>query len=108
MLVLQKRSVRTIGWVGLPLLVLLAGRPAPVSTQGVATPPSFVEFESGQVRPVALSPNGSRLFVVNTPDDRLAIFDVTADGLSLEAEVPVGLEPVAVAARNDGEKGGGV
>jgi DNA-binding beta-propeller fold protein YncE len=60
-------------------------------------------FESGQVRPLALSPDGSRLFAVNTPAGRLEIFDLTAgDPLRLES-VPVGLEPVAVAARGNGE-----
>jgi DNA-binding beta-propeller fold protein YncE len=64
---------------------------------------SFVTFESGQVRPLALAPDGSRLFAVNTPDGRLEIFDVTAAGLAHRESVPVGLEPVAVAARSDGE-----
>src|SRR5262245_28333831 len=62
---------------------------------------SFVNFESGHVRPLALSPGGDRLFAVNTPDNRLAIFDVTSTGLTLATEVPVGLEPVAVAARTN-------
>ena len=43
---------------------------------------SFVTFETGSVRPLALSPDGSRLFVANTPDGHLEIFDVTAQGLS--------------------------
>jgi DNA-binding beta-propeller fold protein YncE len=64
---------------------------------------SFVNFESGQVRPLALSPDGRRLFAVNTPDDRLELFDVTASGLVHAGSVPVGLEPVAVAARTDDE-----
>src|SRR5262249_17318808 len=64
---------------------------------------SFVNFESGQVRPLALSPDGTRLFAVNTPDDRLEIFDVGAAGLTHTGSVPVGLEPVAVAARSDDE-----
>ncbi|MGH7893896.1 MAG: YncE family protein, partial [Candidatus Binatia bacterium] len=64
---------------------------------------SFVEFESGQVRPLALSPDGTRLFAVNTPDNRLELFDVTAGGLTHAGAVPVGLEPVAVAARTNGE-----
>ncbi len=61
----------------------------------------FVNFESGHVRPLALSPDGNRLFAVNTPDNRLAIYDITTGGLTLAAEVPVGLEPVAVAARTN-------
>jgi hypothetical protein len=64
---------------------------------------AFVNFESGHVRPLALSPDGSRLFAVNTPDNRLAIYDVSGAGLTLAAEVPVGLEPVAVAARTNTE-----
>src|SRR5262249_19039830 len=36
----------------------------------------FVEFESGQVRPLALSPDHTRLFAVNTPDGRLEIFSI--------------------------------
>src|SRR5690606_12052962 len=63
----------------------------------------FTAFESGQVRPLALSPNGKRLFVVNTPDNRLEIYKVEASGLEHEASVPVGLEPVAVAVRNNNE-----
>ena len=64
---------------------------------------SFLNFESGPVRPLALSPNGSRLFVVNTPDNTLEIFDVGASGLNWTAAVAVGMEPVAVAARTNGE-----
>jgi YVTN family beta-propeller protein len=64
---------------------------------------AFVTFESGHVRPLALSPDGTRLYAVNTPDDRLEIFDVGASGLTHAGSVPVGLEPVAVAARTNGE-----
>jgi DNA-binding beta-propeller fold protein YncE len=65
---------------------------------------SFVEFESGQVRPLALSPDGSKLFAVNTPDNRLEIFDVDGSGnLAPAGSVPVGMEPVAVAARTNTE-----
>jgi DNA-binding beta-propeller fold protein YncE len=68
-----------------------------------AAQPSFIEFESGHVRPLTLSPNGSQLFVVNTPDNTLEIFDVGAGGLTFSASVPVGMEPVAVAARTNDE-----
>ena len=63
----------------------------------------FFLFESGQVRPLALSPDGTRLFAVNTPDNRLEIFRVTPQGLTPEFSVPVGMEPVAVAARSNAE-----
>ncbi len=64
---------------------------------------SFALFESGQVRPLALSPNGQRLYAVNTPDNRLEVFHVSHAGLVHLGSVTVGLEPVAVAARNDNE-----
>ncbi len=65
--------------------------------------PSFTEFETGQVRPLAQSPDGTRLFAINTPDNRLEIFDVAAGALTKVASVPVGLEPIAVAARSNTE-----
>jgi len=64
---------------------------------------SFTLFESGQVRPLALSLDGRHLFAVNTPDNRLEIFTVRKHGLKHVGSVPVGLEPVAVAARSDTE-----
>ncbi len=64
---------------------------------------NYTLFESGPVRPLALSPDGSTLFVCNIPDAQLEIFEVTADGLVHTGAVPVGLEPVAVAARANGE-----
>ncbi|HEX9942525.1 MAG TPA: hypothetical protein VGG03_10940 [Thermoanaerobaculia bacterium] len=64
---------------------------------------SFTLFESGQVRPLALSPSAKFLFAANTPDNRLEVFHVEDNGLEHRASIPVGLEPVAVAARNDNE-----
>lgn len=63
----------------------------------------FTVFESGQVRPLALSPGAKFLFAANTPDDRLEVFRITGHGLEHRASIPVGLEPVAVAARSDDE-----
>jgi len=81
----------------LTLALLLAAWPLAARAQ------SFVNFETGQVRPLALSPDGTRLFAINTPDNRLEIFDVNAGSPSHVASVEVGLDPIAVAARNDGE-----
>ncbi len=64
---------------------------------------SFVTFESGQVRPLALSPDGTRLFATNTPDNRLEIFAVDGAGIMALGSVPVGMEPIAVAARTGSE-----
>ena len=64
---------------------------------------NYVLFESGPVRPLALSPDGSRLLVTNTPANCLEIYDLSAAGLSLVGSVMVGLEPVAVAFADDNE-----
>ncbi|WP_198414824.1 YncE family protein [Piscinibacter terrae] len=80
------------GWV----LALVAG-PA------LAQTPTFIQFESGPVRPMAMSPDHTRLFVANAPNNTLEVFNVTGAGLQLAARVPVGLEPVAVAARSNTE-----
>jgi cytochrome c peroxidase len=79
----------------LPALLLFAGL-ANAQTD-------FLEFESGQVRPLTLTPNGSRLLAVNTPDNRLEVFDVVGGSLIPAFSIPVGMEPVAVAARTDSE-----
>jgi YVTN family beta-propeller protein len=79
---------------------VLAGT-AVAAPAGAASP--FAVFESGQVRPLALSPNGKLLFAVNTPDNRLEIFKVHDKGLKHRGSVPVGLEPVAVAVRSNDE-----
>jgi len=81
----------------LTILVLLAGCLAAAPALA-----GFNNFESGHVRPLALSPDGRQLYAVNTPDNRLSIFRVGAFGASLVHEVAVGLEPVAVAARING------
>ena len=61
----------------------------------------FIAFETGPVRPMALSPDGGTLYVVNTPDNRLEVFSVHESGrLGHAASVPVGMEPVAVAVRD--------
>jgi DNA-binding beta-propeller fold protein YncE len=77
-------------------VVLVAAAPATAQ-------PSFVTFESGHVRPLAQSPDGSQLFAVNTPDNRLEVFDVSGGSLSHVDSIPVGMEPVAVAARTNDE-----
>jgi len=64
----------------------------------------FVTFESGPVRPLALSPDGTRLFIANIPEAHLEVWDLTpASGPEPLASVPVGLEPVAVAALSNDE-----
>ena len=79
-------------------LIIFSSLAAPVIAQ-----PSFITFESGQVRPVAITPDGTRLLAVNTPDNRLEVFTVNAGSLTHIDSIPVGMEPVAVAARTNNE-----
>ena len=85
------------------LLGALAITAATLTSAPAKASPSFTAFESGQVRPLSLSPDGKLLFAVNTPDNRLESFQVKGGGLVHKGSVPVGLEPVAVAARSNGE-----
>lgn len=65
---------------------------------------SFVNWESPHVHPLDITPDGSRLMAVNTADNRLEIFSIGADGtLTPLHSVPVGLDPVSVRARTNGE-----
>jgi len=70
-----------------------------------AVAPSYLLFETGPVRPLAMSPDQTKLFAVNTPDNHLEIFSINAgDGtLTRIGTVQVGMEPVAVAARTNDE-----
>jgi len=72
-------------------------------TAAPVTRASFTNFETIPTRALALSPNGQTLFVTNTPDSRLEIFDVGAQGVTPRGSVQVGLDPVAVAARTNTE-----
>ncbi|MGH7150260.1 MAG: beta-propeller fold lactonase family protein, partial [Planctomycetota bacterium] len=66
--------------------------------------PSYANYESPHVHPVRLSADGSRLFAVNTPDGRLAVFSLANPSSPLLlGEIPVGLEPVSVAPRTADE-----
>ena len=67
---------------------------------------TYVNFEAHQTRPICLSPDGTRLFAVNTPDGRLSVFDVSNPANPLPVlirEIPVGVEPVSVNALSNDE-----
>jgi YVTN family beta-propeller protein len=79
------------------MLVLLFAAVASAQT-------GYVNYEGKQTSPIRLSPDGTRLFAVNTPDARLSVFDVThPTNPFLIAEIPVGVEPVSVNPRNNDE-----
>jgi DNA-binding beta-propeller fold protein YncE len=67
---------------------------------------SYVNFEGRQVRSICLSPDGTRLFAVNTPDARVSVFDISNPVNPVPVlirEIPVGVEPVSVNALSSEE-----
>ncbi len=102
----RKPLIRKILAAGLTFSLVYVGisnyRDSAVRAQSKA--PAFLEFESDLVRPLAMSPDGTKLFATNTPNGTLEIFNITSSGaLSPLARVAVGLEPVAVAAASNSE-----
>ena len=89
--------------VGLVAAVSVQEGGAPRQANSPATRSSYTLFESGPVRPLALSPSGKLLFAANTPDNCLEVFRVLPQELKYRGSIPVGLEPVAVAALSDDE-----
>jgi sugar lactone lactonase YvrE len=63
----------------------------------------YTLFETLQVRPLALSPDGQLLYAANTPDNRLEVFRVGGHSLQSVGSVVTGLEPIAVAVRANGD-----
>jgi len=80
-----------------------ASAPRPSITKVTQPANPYTLFESLQVRPLALSSDGGTLFALNTPDNRLEIFDVDGKNLHPVGSVEVGLEPIALALHNDNE-----
>ncbi|HLQ38416.1 MAG TPA: hypothetical protein VK348_11480, partial [Planctomycetota bacterium] len=82
---------------------LAAGTAILIATAAARTQ-EFVNFEGPQTHSVAVARAGDHLFATNTPGNRLSVFSLAdARAPRLEAEIPVGLEPVAVAERNGDE-----
>jgi hypothetical protein len=89
------RSILSIRSVFACLVVLASVAPAAAG---------YVNFEASHVHTLGLTPSGNRLLAVNTPDARLEVFLVQPDGSRvIDSSIPVGLEPVSVVARRDGE-----
>ena len=64
---------------------------------------SFVNWENPHVHPLHITPDGSKLLAVNTPDNSLLVFDITGATPNQIASIPVGLDPVSVRARTNNE-----
>ncbi len=102
---MKPASRRRTRHLGIAAILSLCGGcqravPAAATHEITSPPPSkYTEFESGAVRPLALSADRRWLYATNTPDGRLEILQPSQGGLKRISSVTVGLEPVAVAAR---------
>jgi YVTN family beta-propeller protein len=75
-----------------------------VSEKSVAIPPAstgipdaaFSSFESAHVHPLDITPDGTKLLAVNTPNNDLEVFTISGNTLTLASVIKVGLEPVTV------------
>ncbi|MFZ9915623.1 MAG: YncE family protein, partial [Phycisphaerales bacterium] len=64
---------------------------------------NFINFESPQVHPLDITPAGSTLLAVNTADGQLEVFDLVSGLPVRRGSVQVGVDPVSVRARSNGE-----
>lgn len=65
---------------------------------------NFVSFESAAVRPIATSGDGKFVYITNTPNHSLDVFEYDAsNSLTLKHSVAVGVDPVAVAIAENGD-----
>jgi DNA-binding beta-propeller fold protein YncE len=80
--------------------------PEPAVPEVLSTPnpnsPNHITFETVATRPMVQV--GDRLFATNTRDNHIDVFSMNATGeLTARSSIPVGMEPTAIAARNDHE-----
>lgn len=69
----------------------------------VASAQTFVNWETPHVHPADMTPDGSKLVVVNTADNRLEVFSLASGAPTPIGSVLVGLDPVSVRARTNTE-----
>jgi len=80
-----------------------------VATAGLATQALgqntgvFVNFESPQVHPLDITPDGQTLLAANTADGQLEVFSIIAGLPVRRGSVAVGVDPVSVRARSNVE-----
>ena len=74
-----------------------------LATPRLAEAQSFVNFESPQVHPIDITPDGTALLAVNTADGQLEVFDLVGGLPVRRGSVAVGVDPVSVRARSNTE-----
>jgi DNA-binding beta-propeller fold protein YncE len=69
----------------------------------LAADSDFVNFETPQVNPMALSPDESTLAVCHTADNRVLLFTLRSGTPIASTTIPVGLDPVSLRFQNNSE-----
>ncbi|NOT31775.1 MAG: hypothetical protein HOP15_15120, partial [Planctomycetes bacterium] len=87
----------------LRIVLLSSAGLLPVSPAAASGQDEFVNWETPHVAPLAMTPDGTRLLAVNTPDNRLEVFDLSGGSPVHVGAISVGLDPVSVRARTNGE-----
>ena len=85
----RKAALLVVGFAAVVSALALLERPRPVSSAAPVVT-DFTNFESAPVHPIALSPNGQRLFALDIPDARLR----AARFLGTAARDPAGIPTV--------------
>jgi len=96
-------SVLALGGLAVGGAMVSRDGKAPASGAGPRAWPSFVNFETPQVHPLDMTPDGQTLLVCNTADNRVEVFSLASGVPTLVGSVPTGLDPVAVRARTNTE-----
>ena len=79
------------------LIASPAGGVVAPAGRGLSQAAGFANFESFVTNPIRLSPDGTRMFVANTPNASVSVFDISvAASPKLLKEIPVGVEPTSV------------
>ena len=109
-----RRSIHSVGFLGCFLVLAscigstggswVVGDSQPTNAdehpEEVQRATGHLNFESPHSRPIALHPDGGRVYVVNTPAGTVDVLD--ADTHAIVDRVQVGVEPVGIAIRPDG------
>lgn len=76
---------------------------APVIAKSAVPVSDFVNFESSHVHPIDKTPDGTKLLAVNTGNNSLEVYTISASGILHNASIPVGVDPVTVRCRTNNE-----
>ncbi len=103
-----RREAIFLGLIAIAATAVAGGllrTPGGGTSSGGYTPrtPTFVNWESPQVHPIDLTPDGRFLLVTNTADNRLEVFTLATGVPQSIGSIPVGLDPVTIRPRTSTE-----